>query len=122
VNDDTLLLRQVHPTWIQSGRVTSQVFKPTPKDQQCLSVYNGDQITPADSWRHFTENLGCQSVGVLSVSVAECRQLNLNARPDPGPFPEHAVIDFGQHRGAQLEAKAKQLRALAVQRGWQYQV
>ncbi len=122
MNDNTLLLRQVHPAWVQSGRVTSQVFKPTPKDQQCLSVYNGDQITAADSWRHFTADLGCQSVGVLAVSVAECRQQNLEARPDPRPFPEHAVIDFGQHRGTQIEARAKQLRDFAVARRWQYQV
>lgn len=121
MNADTVLLRQVNPAWIQSGRVTSQVFKPTPKDQKQLSVYDGDQITAFDSWRHYTEALGFASVGVLGVSVAECRSLHLDARPDPEPFPEHAVIGFGELTNTQIEKKAKQLRALAEARGWQYQ-
>ena len=33
MTDDTLLLRQVNPVWIQAGRITSQVFRPTPTDQ-----------------------------------------------------------------------------------------
>ena len=33
MTDDTLLLRQVNPAWIQAGRITSQVFRPTPTDQ-----------------------------------------------------------------------------------------
>ena len=42
----TLLLRQIHPSFVQDGRVTSQAFRPTPKDESLLSVYDGDQITP----------------------------------------------------------------------------
>ena len=53
----TLLLRQVNPSWIKNGRITSQVFKPTPKDAGCLSVYDGDQITAEASWRHYTIEL-----------------------------------------------------------------
>ena len=33
MTDDTLLLRQVNPAWIQAGRITSQIFRPTPTDQ-----------------------------------------------------------------------------------------
>ena len=40
---DTLLFRQVNPGWIREGRVTSQAFKPTAKDEKKLSVYDGDQ-------------------------------------------------------------------------------
>ena len=36
-----LLHRQVHPSWIQEGRITSQAFSPTPKDLGLLSVYLG---------------------------------------------------------------------------------
>lgn len=49
---ETLLHRQVHPSWIQEGRVTSQAFKPTPKDEGMLSVYDGDVSGPEESWRH----------------------------------------------------------------------
>jgi tRNA(Ile2) C34 agmatinyltransferase TiaS len=69
----TLLLRQVNPSWVQAGRVTSQAFKPTQKDNKMLSVYDGDQIEPEASWRHYTEQLGHLSVGVLAVIVAECQ-------------------------------------------------
>lgn len=120
MNGGTLLLRQVNPAWVQSGRVTSQVFRPTPKDQRRLSVYDGDQITALEAWRHFTETLGYTSVGVLGVSVDECRSLRLDAEPDPGPFPEHAVIAFGELNNTQIEKKAKQLRGFAQARGWQY--
>ena len=45
----TLLLRQIHPSFIQAGFVTSQAFRPTPKDQSKFSVYDGDLISSEDS-------------------------------------------------------------------------
>ena len=63
--DATLLLRQVNPSWLQSGRITSQVFKPTLKDNNRLSVYDGDKITAREAWEHFTINMGLKSVGVM---------------------------------------------------------
>jgi hypothetical protein len=93
VNPATLLHRQVNPSWVQNERVTSQAFKPTPKDGNELSVYNGDLISAEASWHHFTGR-GMKSVGVLSVTVAEAEASDTRPRPDPEPFPEHAVIDF----------------------------
>lgn len=117
----TLLLRQVNPSWVQDGRVTSQVFKPTARDERRLSVYDGDQIAAEPAWRHYTESLGFQSVGVLAVSVKECETLELTAESDPKPFDEHAVIDFGDVSTSQIEKKAKRLKMAAEKRGWQYQ-
>jgi len=122
MTSDTLLLRQVHPAWIQSGRVTSQLFKPTPKDQKRLSVYDGDQVTAEESWNHFTGHSGRSSIGVMAVTVGECHALELPAAPDPEPFPAHAVIRFDECSNAQAEKKAKILKSHAVSRGWQYQV
>ena len=113
----TLLLRQVHPSFVQAGRVTSQVFRPTPKDESLLSVYDGDQISAEDSWTHFTNKQGFQSVGVLAVTVDECDAEGLFARSDPGPFPEHAVIDFTGLSENQIEKKGKKLKAKAEVRG-----
>lgn len=121
MTDDTMLLRQVHPSWVQQGRVTSQAFRPTPKDKHLLSVYDGDRITAADSWTHFCGTLGFQSVGVMAVTVAECSTLELPARPDPEPFPEHAVIDFSGLAENQIEKKGKRLKAKAEGRGWLHQ-
>jgi hypothetical protein len=117
----TLLLRQINPSWVQAGRVTSQAFKPTPKDKKRLSVYDGDQVTAEDSWRHYTEQLKYSSVGVMAVTVGDCRSLNLPVEPDPEPFPEHVVIRFDDCSNSQIETKAKHLKKSAEERGWLYQ-
>lgn len=121
MNGATLLLRQVHPSFVQAGRVTSQAFRPTPKDRLMLSVYDGDQITPENSWTHFTAQDNCRSVGVMAVTVDECVHETLRVQPDPKPFPEHAVIDFSDCTDRQCEKKSKKLRAKAETRGWLYQ-
>lgn len=121
MNSDTLLHRQVHPSWVQLGRVTSQAFRPTPKDEKRLSVYDGDQITPQAAWDHFTNNLSYTSAGVLSVTVRECDIQHLPVIPDPDHFPEHVLIDFSGFAENKIKQKSKHLRASAELRGWQYQ-
>jgi hypothetical protein len=120
MNGDTLLLRQIHPTFVQHGRVTSQAFRPTPKDEQRLSVYDGNKITQQDAWQHYTQVLGHASSGVMAVSVEECTALDLPAIADPTPFPEHVVIDFSAFEKRQIETKAKLLKAKAEVRDWLY--
>lgn len=118
MNSSTLLLRQVNPAWVQEGRITSQVFKPTPKDRLCLSVYDGDQMSALEAWSHYTSDLGFASTGVVAVTVAECEALDLPAEPDPEPFPAHAIIRFDACSTSQIEKKAKRLKAAAEARGW----
>jgi hypothetical protein len=117
----TLLLRQIHPSFVQAGRVTSQAFRPTPKDESLLSVYDSDQITAEHSWLHFTSQKDCRSVGVMAVTVDECAAEALSTRPDPEPFPEHVVIDFMGLTNNQCEKKSKKLKTKAEARGWLYQ-
>jgi len=114
------LLRQIHPGFVQEGRVSSQAFRPTPKDQQQLSVYDGDLIAPEPAYTHYTATLGLRSTGVMGVQVVECRALELPVTPDTAPFPEHVLIDFTAFSKAAVEKKAKQLRSKAEQRGWLY--
>ncbi len=120
MTDTTLLLRQVNPSWIQAGRITSQVFKPTPKDENRLSVYDGDQVTAEQSWRHFTGELRFLSVGVVAVTVGECQSQDLPAEPAPRLFPAHVVIVFDGYSGTQIEKKARHLKRAAEERGWQH--
>ena len=40
MNDDTLLYRQVHPSWIVDGVATSLTFLPSRQHQYLLSVYD----------------------------------------------------------------------------------
>ena len=120
MNVNTLLYRQVHPSWIQNGRITSQAFRPTPKDEKRLSVYDGDQITAEAAWQHYTNDLGYTSAGVLAVTVGECHNLELPVVPDPATFQEHTLIDFSAFSRRQIETKAKILSRTANLRGWQY--
>ena len=115
---DTLLLRQIHPSFVQDGRVTSQAFRPTPKDEHRLSVDNGDRIQAEASWQRFTSNPACSSVGVQAVTPAECQAQDLPVIEDGHPYPEHCSIDFSAFEKKVVECKAKALRAQAAMRGW----
>jgi hypothetical protein len=118
MNGTTLLYRQIHPAFVQEGFTTSQAFRPPPKDETKLSVYDGDQIGADTSWNHYTATLKLQSAGTVAVSVGECAGEKLPARPDPEPFPEHAVIDFNGLSDGQCLSKSKKLKAKAQTRGW----
>ena len=121
MNECTLLLRQIHPHWIQSNKVTSQAFKPTSKDNKQLSVYDGNQITAEASWQHYTETLECQSAGVMAVNVKECQSLALPVKPDPSLYPQHVLVEFVDCSRSEIATKAKRLKQYAEARGWQYE-
>lgn len=96
----------------------SLAFRPFPKDDGLLSVYDGDQIAPNPSWQHYTNKLGYKSAGVWAVTVAESNACSLPAAGAPLPdFPEHSIIDFTMHNRKQQEAKSKILAAQAEVRG-----
>lgn len=119
MNNETLLLRQINPHWLNNDRVTSQAFSPTPKDAGRLSVYDGDQISAEASWCHFT--LKYRSIGVMAVTVSECEGHGTQATPDPEVgFEEHVIIDFTELTHSESRAVGKTLARLANERGWQY--
>ncbi len=122
MNKTTLLYRQIHPSWLQGDRVTSQAFKPTPKDKKKLSLYDGDMVSAEESWKHFTAKKGLASIGCLAVTVDECSNQDLEVKSDPDAFPAHVLVNFETHSGKQIERKAKNLRYSALERGWQYYV
>jgi hypothetical protein len=130
-----LLHRQVNPNFIQSNRVstqvfhpaaqtpqpTSQVFKPTPKDNGYLSVSDGNKIDAKESFEKFTQNPQCHSIGVLSVSRDECDQWKLPVLLDPlKGQPEHMLIDFSEKTNNSIKKIATGLRDCAIKRGWSY--
>ncbi len=121
MNSETLLLRQINPSFIQNGRVTSQAFRPTPKDENKLSVYDGDQITSENSWIHFTSNPQCRSDGVMAISHEQCDEQSIPVIADGIPFPEHAYLNFSNMGKGEIERKAKILVSKAQERGWLYQ-
>ncbi len=116
----TLLLRQIHPSFVQAGRVTSQAFRPTPKDQGHLSVDNADLVHAQAAWQRYTASPGL-SAGVMAVSWSECQELELPVLEDRHPYAEHCSIDYSAHNNNVREQKAKLLRSKAQARGWQWQ-
>jgi hypothetical protein len=121
VNPESLLLRQIHPDFVQNGRPTSQAFRPTPKDENQLSVYNGAMITAPASWIHYTETLKFESAGVMALAHAECAGEQLEVIEDGTPFRAHCSIDFSGLKKSDIEKKSKKLAAFAKDRGWLFQ-
>jgi hypothetical protein len=120
MTDATLLFRQIHPNFVQDGFASSVAFRPNESDNGLLSVYDGDQIAAEASWTHYTTVSKKRSAGVVAVTVSECGIEGLMARPDPEPFPEHAVVDFTGLDEKQCRKKSKKLQAKAQIRGWLY--
>jgi len=133
MDKSTLLHRQVHPSFVQENRISSQVFQniayseleitssvftPTSKDGNKLSVYNGNKFSSEQSFLHYIQNY--KSMGVVSVSVEECEANDLSCTEDNNPFDGHSYIDFDPLVGNQVRVKAKILKSLAVKRGWQF--
>ncbi len=125
----TLLHRQVHPSFVQADKIslqvfiiTSQVFKPTPKDDSKLSVYNSEKFTAKESFSHFISEPKNNSIGVVSVNVEECSLESLPVIEDNIPFDGHCHIDFKNLTSNQVEKKAKKLKLAAMNRGWQYKL
>ncbi|UPZ30434.1 hypothetical protein MUK60_23205 [Streptomyces sp. LRE541] len=121
------LWRQVHPVWVHEGRVTSQLFSPTPKDSGELSVTRASVVTAEAAHRHHTEVVGLKSIGVYCVEVAEVQEAGLNAvddsQVDDGQErpPGHAFVDFKAVSSAkQQKRRASTLRDKAEKRGWQH--
>lgn len=129
MNGETLLHRQIHPTWVQNDFISSQAFLaensiaslsfiPSEKDNNKLSVYNGDKYTAEESFLHFAKLF--QSAGVLSVKILEVDSIGeLSYLEDNSPFDGHTIIDYTNViNQTQIKKKAKKLKNLAVARGW----
>jgi len=102
-DDEELLFRQVHPSFVRDGRPSSQAFRPTAKDAGKLSVSRGSLTTPDRAFKLHTEGLGLRSAGTWAVSVGECREEGLNVLPDPLTSPAE---NQAEARGARLARKA----------------
>lgn len=117
------LHRQVNPSWVHDGRVSSQAFRPTPKDNGQLSVDRASVCTAQESFDRFVAN-GWSSVGVWAVTVGETEDAGLKAFPDPDPEgwtnPAHAYVHFSDLPKSQVKKKAQVLAAHAHQRGRVY--
>lgn len=124
---DEKLWRQVNPGWVHDGRVSSQLFRPTPKDTGEVSVTRSSLVTPQAAHQHHTGTLGYASVGVFCVEVSEVNETGLravdDAHVDDGETrpPAHAYVDYKLIDSKKLQQRrASILRDKAEKHGWQY--
>ena len=121
--ESDLLYRQVPRGEISTeGNPQSQTFLPTKKDQDNLSMYDGSQLSPEESYQHYTEVLKLQSAGVVGISCAEAEALGIRIQPDPQPdFPSHTLLDFSNlTTNSKKREAARELKNKAIERGWLY--
>ena len=124
LNDaDEVLFRQIHPSFLDNGKPSSQPFAPTAKDQEKLSVDRSSLTDAASSFALFT-GAGHQSVAVFGLTVGEFGAEGLPCISDPldaverePANPAHAYADYSGHSSSQQKTKAKRLKQKALLRG-----
>lgn len=124
---DRLVYRQVHRKQIDaSRRVMSGTFNPLVtggqegKRLRVLSAYDGGQVSAEDAYRHYTQELGLSSVGVLALSVQECMEMGIEVDFDGSGFRSHVSLRFPRLSRRATTLLARDLIDLALARGWQY--
>ena len=130
IDAEELLHRQVHPEFIQAGEVTSQAFRPFPRDDGKLSVDRNTLASAQEAYERHIQKIdpvkqtNLESAGTWSVSVAECLELELPPISDPiaepEPNPAHCLIQFSDYSGSQRKKRAKKLCDKAIKRGATY--
>lgn len=125
---EELLHRQVNPNFVRAGRITSEAFQPTKKDQGLLSVNRGSMCSAQEAHNAFIAR-GWSSWGTLTVAVTEVTAIQLHAFEAPLEVASdaedrfvdvtHAVIDFRSlhDKKKDIEKRARTLRDNAVTRG-----
>ena len=124
---DGLVFRQVHRDQIdETNRVMSGTFNPLVtggqegKRLRVLSAYDGGLVSAEDAYRHYTQELGLSSVGVMALSVQECMEMGIEVDYDGSGFPAHVSLRFPRLSRRATMLLAKDLIDLALARGWQY--
>ena len=127
IDKDELLLRQVHPNFIVEGRISSQAFLPTAKDDKKLSVNRNSMVSAKEAFELHTQEKKLKSTGVWAVSVEEVVSLDsLAIEPDPIEVPiqdrSHALIDFSKLPSeSRIRSTAKNLAEKAQDRDCLYE-
>ena len=121
-DEEGVLFRQVHPQLRdESGKPSSAVFCPTPKDDNQLSVDRSSLTSAKDAFDLFIMR-GFTSAAVFGVTVAEFNSEGLSCKADPlkaesPPNPAHALVDYSPYSGTQQKKKAKKIKSMALARG-----
>ncbi len=113
-----LLYRQVHPSFVRAGRVSSQAFRPNKQDDGRLSVSRSALVTAKTAFERFVAR-GLHSAGAWGITVGEVIAVGLQSSSDKLPDDDaHAVVDFnGCPSKSQWDKISDKLAAHARTRG-----
>ena len=125
---DEILFRQIHPSLLQDGVISSAVFIPTMNDDGKLSVDRSSKTTTTASFDLYIGS-GRASVAVCGVTVEEYDKENIPCYPDPleameilHANPAHAYADFNAFGTNQRRKLAQRLRNVATVRGFLHRI
>jgi hypothetical protein len=89
--------RNVHPQFIQNGRLTSQVFLLNSGDNGELSTGRSTRVTPRDFFADYArlhKTCGVCSVNAQCIADLRLRWVDDSATTPPPLLKGHAYIDF----------------------------
>jgi len=114
-------LRNVHPTHIHNGVLSSQVFTPSERDAGKRSTARNSLVSPKEHFEEF-KSLGNDSEGVWAVDPTVIQNSDLRWVDDsesvtnPPAIKGHAYIDFrapGMSRG-KIKRSAREISRAAT--------
>jgi hypothetical protein len=117
-----VLRRQVHPTFMHNGVVSSQAFRPTPRDSGQLSVRR-ESLSAEAAFRDHCETYGLRSAGTWGINVGEVEEARTRAIDDsakPDTPKAHAYIDFRGLTSSEMKKISRILMNCAHRRGRLY--
>lgn len=127
-NADEVLLRQVHPSWLPDGVLTSAAFKPSSKDNKLLSTLHGS-VGAEEAHRRWVDQADRASAGTWGVTVGEVDDTTFTRAADQQTVslaalndaeqrgePDHVSIDFRDLSKEQRGQAARKLKNHAVAR------
>jgi hypothetical protein len=119
-----VLFRQVHPDLISQGQPGWSAFRPTPRDEEKLSLDRSNITTAKGSFTLHTHAKAKKSAGTWGLTVGEFETVALLCYSDPieasedGPANDaHAVADYNGHEKAAIKKIALALQEKAIARG-----
>jgi hypothetical protein len=118
-----ILLRQIHPKFIENGEPSSDRFRPSEQDANLLSLDREALVTPSESHANYTAT-GKLSEAVFGLSVLEFQDENIICSEDPIVKTEtipanraHCLADYSAHALKQQKIIGKKLKRVALARG-----
>lgn len=119
---EELLMRQVHPSMMQEGRLWSGAFAPTKADNGLLSTDRDSLISPKEAYERYLKLKALtQAGGTWGVSVNEFSEIDLFCYSDPlHDNDAHSLVDFAAKGKAMEKGLGKRAYAKASARGRLY--